>query len=209
MSLRPPHPRRWLVIMAKQGHAGRVKSRLANCLGVVAATNFYRTASRAVIARLSNTRRWQTVLAVAPDTAVCDRAWPGNLPRLAQGGGDLGARMQRAMDAMPPGPVVLIGTDIPAIRRRHIAEAFAALGDNDAVFGPAPDGGYWLVGLATGARKCRPFGNVRWSGRFALQDTRDNLLAKRVGLISPLNDIDSADDLAAEAGRHARIVRPV
>ena len=209
MIARPPHPNRWLVVMAKQPHAGRVKSRLARKVGVVAATGFYRSASRAVIRRLSSTRRWQTVLAVTPDTAVRDRAWPAHLPRIAQGGGDLGARMQRAIATMPPGPVVVIGTDIPAIRPNHIAEAFDALGDNDAVFGPAPDGGYWLVGLATGARSSRPFANVRWSSPFALEDTLDNLRAKRVGLISRLGDIDSADDLAAERGLHARIVRPV
>ncbi len=195
--------------MAKQAHAGRVKSRLANALGSVAATSFYRAASRAVIQRLSHTRRWQTVLAVSPDTAVCDRTWPAHLPRLPQGGGDLGTRMQRVIDAMPPGPVVVIGTDIPAIRPHHIATAFATLGDHDAVLGPAPDGGYWLVGLATGARNCGPFNNVRWSSRFALQDTADNLQTKRVGLIDQLGDIDNAEDFAAEAGKYGRIVRPV
>ncbi|MGI9411871.1 MAG: TIGR04282 family arsenosugar biosynthesis glycosyltransferase [Hyphomicrobiaceae bacterium] len=195
--------------MAKQPRAGRVKSRLARTVGVVAATGFYRAASRAVIQRLSCTRRWQTVLAVTPDNTVHDRAWPGQLPRIAQGGGDLGTRMQHAIDAMPPGPVVVIGTDIPAIRPNHVAEAFSALGDNDAVFGPAPDGGYWLVGLSTGARSSRPFDNVRWSGPFALEDTLNNLQAKRVGLVSRLSDIDSGDDLAAEGGLHGRIVRQV
>ncbi|WP_425283593.1 DUF2064 domain-containing protein [Methyloceanibacter stevinii] len=48
---------------------------------------------------------------------------------------------------MPPGPVVLVGSDIPRISRAHIAEAFRLLGNADAVFGPAQDGGYWLVGF--------------------------------------------------------------
>ena len=195
--------------MAKQPRAGRVKSRLAHTIGAVAAAGFYRAASRAVIQRLSCTRRWQTVLAVTPDSAIRDRTWPGHLPRIAQAGGDLGARMQHAIDTMPPGPVIVIGTDIPTIQANHIAEAFSALGNNDAVFGPAPDGGYWLVGLATGARSSRPFDNVRWSSPFALEDTLNNLQAKRVGLISRLSDIDSGDDLVAEGGLHGRIVRQV
>ena len=95
--------------MAKQPRASRVKSRLARTVGVVAATGFYRAASRAVIQRLSCAKRWQTVLAVTPDSAVRDNTWPSHLPRIPQGGGDLGARMQHAITAMPPGPVVIIG----------------------------------------------------------------------------------------------------
>ena len=55
--------------------------------------------------------------------------------------------IQRILDALPPGPVVIIGSDVPGIRPHHIATAFRALGGSDAVLGPAIDGGYWLIGL--------------------------------------------------------------
>jgi len=55
--------------------------------------------------------------------------------------------MQRLFERLPPGPVIIIGSDIPAIRAGHIAEAFKLIGRGDAVFGNATDGGYWLVGL--------------------------------------------------------------
>src|SRR5699024_5098145 len=92
--------------------------------------------------------RWRLVLAVAPDrAALTSRAWPAHLPRIPQGRGDLGARMARILRRAGPGPVCVIGGDIPGVRCRYIAHAFKALGAHDAVFGPAPDGGYWLIGV--------------------------------------------------------------
>ena len=96
----------------------------------------------------------------------------------------------------PPGPVCLIGADVPGIDRQRIAEAFAALGRNDMVFGPAPDGGFWLIGAKRGATLSpRVFDGVRWSTRHALADTRAKLPGKRIGLVATLRDVDTADDL--------------
>ena len=134
-----------LVIMIKEPRAGRVKTRLARDIGTIPATWWFRHQSARLIRSLRDPR-WQLVLAVAPDPAVTSRIWPADLPRIAQGQGDLGQRMARMLHGCGPGPVCLIGADIPGISRTHIARAFAALGQHDAVFGPALDGGYWLVG---------------------------------------------------------------
>ena len=72
--------------------------------------------------------------------------------------------MQRVFDHMPNGPVIIIGSDIPNIRTRDIAQGFQALGQHDAVIGPAPDGGYWLVGQSRRPKVLAMFSNVRWSG---------------------------------------------
>ena len=125
---------------------------------------------------------------------------------MLQGDGDLGLRMQRLFNRLPPGPVIVIGSDIPAIRPAHIAGAFRLLGQADAVFGPAPDGGYWLVGLKRTPRVLAPFARVRWSGPHALADTRTNLKGKRVALTANLNDVDRADDLRRERGRAGRLI---
>ena len=141
--------------------------------------------------------RWQVVLAVAPDKAdLNSRVWPAHLPRWPQGRGDLGDRMGRMLRAAAPGPVCVIGADIPGIRPAHIAEAFRTLGNHDAVFGPAPDGGYWLVGLKR-ARPVPPtlFANVRWSTQHALADTIATLPDHRIARIATLNDVDTIDDL--------------
>ena len=102
--------------------------------------------------------------------------------------------MQRIMASVPPGPLVIVGTDIPAIRAAHIAQAFRALGRHDAVFGPAADGGYWLVGLAP-RRPARPFAAVRWSTEHALADTLANFAGRRVAMLRTLHDVDTAADL--------------
>jgi len=185
---------RWLIIMVKQPVAGRVKTRLAADIGASRAAGFYRAASRAVIGRLSSDRRWSTVLSVAPDTAVRQPPWPSHLPQMPQGAGDLGTRMEHAFQALPPGPAVLIGSDIPGIRPAHIAEAFHTLGSNDVIFGPADDGGYWLVGMARMRPVRHPFNGVRWSCATTLADNLHVLANYRTALITQLSDIDTGDD---------------
>lgn len=182
-----------LVVMAKAPRLGLVKRRLAADIGAVPATAFYRTTLHRLLRRLAADPRWRLWLAVTPDAdapAVARTAPPG-VSAFGQGTGDLGARMQRIFDRMPPGPVVIVGSDIPDIAPRHTAAAFAALGDADAVFGPAADGGYWLVGARRRPRVPRLFGGVRWSTRHALADTRANLPAgTRVRLLEELEDVD-------------------
>jgi len=194
--------------MVKLPRAGQAKTRLARDVGTSAALNFYRNTSSAVIERLFRSPRWQTMLSVAPDIARSDACWPMCIPRIAQGTGDLGQRMQRAIAAMPPGPVVLIGSDIPAIRPSHIAAAFRALGDHDAVFGPASDGGYWLTGMARRKPFAGCFDNVRWSSPHALADTIGNLGDHRIALIDQLSDVDDATDLAIATPWFARRILP-
>lgn len=186
-----------LVVMAKRPGLGLVKTRLAKGIGPVEAARFYRCASLDLLRRVGRDPRWQTVLALAPDRAVHDEGvWPEGLPRVAQGPGDLGDRMGRLMRDLPPGPVVIIGSDIPGVRALHIAEAFEKLGRADAVFGPAEDGGYWLVGLCRRPRIPEIFGDVRWSCPETLADTAAN--ARRAGLavanVATLADVDTAED---------------
>ena len=194
--------------MVKVPQAGRVKTRLARGIGTVGAVQVYRHTTSAVLAGIVRPREWQTVLAVAPDPARSSRAFPSHIARIAQGQGDLGARMQRVMDTLPPGPVLIIGSDIPGITARHVRAGYKMLAGRDAVFGPAPDGGYWMVGLVRRPRVPRAFQNVRWSSEHALADTRKNLTGQAVALIEELDDIDDAAGLAKMSGAHGRWVMP-
>ncbi|MBV9554831.1 MAG: DUF2064 domain-containing protein, partial [Alphaproteobacteria bacterium] len=131
-------------------------------------------------------RRWRLRLAMTPDRAA--RRWRGGFRAVPQGGGDLGMRMRRALVGCAPGPAVLVGCDIPEMTVQHIAEAFMLLGRHDIVFGPAADGGFWLVGC-----RHRPprFGRGRWSSRHALADILANLpKACDVGFAATLADVD-------------------
>lgn len=176
-------------MMVKAPIAGGVKTRLASTIGTGEALRFYRNVTASLLREVGSDPRWRTVLAVSPDRHLRSQFWPMSLPRVAQGPGDIGERMQRLLGSAP-GPNVLIGSDIPGIRALHIATALKALYHKGIVFGPSEDGGFWLVG----ARRCptipRPFHNVRWSTEHALADTLSNLPGP-VALAATLTDVDS------------------
>ena len=107
----------------------------------------------------------------------------------------------------PPGPALIVGSDIPDLETGHIASAFRMLMSHDAVFGPADDGGYWLIGLSARARHSVALDGVRWSTEHALADTIKCLgPACKTGLLTErLADIDTVDDLEAwQRGRDSR-----
>ncbi len=191
-----------LVAFVKAPRLGRVKSRLARDIGAVAAWQVYRTTLQSVLRQLDGGGRWRKWIAVTPDSAIAETAlWSCGWRPLPQGHGDLGMRMARVMRTLPPGPILIVGTDVPGIRSRHIAQAFRALGSHQAVFGPAHDGGYWLVGLRRRPRCPRIFTGVRWSTSAALADTAANLPPSDVALLECLQDIDTGADL--DRWRHA------
>lgn len=192
-----------LVVMAKAPRMGRVKTRLANDIGAVAALSFYRHTLHTVVRSLADDERWRTWLCVSPDTAVSSsHIWPHGATRITQGQGDLGQRMTHAMRSVPKGPVVLIGSDIPEITPSHIAAAFKSLGRHEVVFGPAEDGGYWLVGQRRRPRFLNLFSGVRWSHPQTLNDTLKNIPAsRRPGLLNTLADVDDGDTYKAYKNR--------
>ena len=180
-----------VILFARAPRLGAVKRRLARGIGAMAALRFYR-AQLARTLRLARDPRWRVELAVTPDHGAA--RWPRGITRVPQGRGDLGVRMGRALGRHRR--AVLVGSDIPDLSRADIAAAFRALGRAQAVFGPAEDGGYWLVGLGP-RRPARPFAEVRWSTEHALADTLANFNGRRIALLRTLRDVDTAADLAA------------
>lgn len=207
--------RRAVIIMVKEPRPGRVKTRLARGIGSVAAAWWFRRQSLTLLRRIADPR-WRVILAVSPDReGLTSRVWPAGLARIPQGRGDIGQRMARAIRRVGTGPVCLIGADIPAVDKPELARAFAALGRHQAVFGPATDGGFWLVGLKHPRQMpATLFRNVRWSSEHALADSLATVPDLSVGLVDELQDVDTAADLARGRGlslltmtrqhRHAR-----
>jgi rSAM/selenodomain-associated transferase 1 len=185
-----------VIVFARAPRLGAVKRRLARGVGAMAALRFYRGQLAATLRQVAGDGRWRVVLAATPDHARA--RWPLPLARVPQGHGDLGRRMHRALSRHRR--AVLVGSDIPGLSRADIAAAFRALGRADAVFGPAEDGGYWLVGLGP-RRPAHPFARVRWSSEHALADTLANFAGRRVALLRRLRDVDDAADLAAIRSR--------
>ena len=192
-----------VVIFAKAPKLGTVKTRLAAGIGAVEACRLYRLWSAQVIRRISWDSRWQTSIAVSPDVEVArvgwGSVWPLDIRRIPQGPGDLGARMARVFQTQLPGPCVIVGSDIPDLMPRQVEQAFRALGRHDAVFGPADDGGYWLIGVSPRLRRHVRLDGVRWSTEHALEDTIKALgTGKKIALLPDrLADIDTVADLRA------------
>jgi len=110
--------------------------------------------------------------------------------------GDLGVRMLAAL-AGSAGPVLLIGTDCPALTATHLRSAAAALHDGtDVVLIPAESGGYALLGM----RKAQPgiLSNIAWSRSTVLPGMRARIVEQRLMLVErpPLWDLDTELDLA-------------
>jgi hypothetical protein len=187
--------RRALVLFVRAPQLGTGKRRLARDIGDIAALRFERAMIALLLRRLAKDRRWSLRIAVTPDKA-CRRAryWRSGVETVGQGQGDLGIRMRRALETCRPGPVVLVGADIPALDARHAAAAFHVLGRYDLVFGPAEDGGFWLVGARHPRHLPPSFERVRWSGPDALADTLAGLPRRiRVGYADKLEDVDDGD----------------
>lgn len=184
-----------LIVMAKAPRIGVGKTRLAAEIGAVEAWRINR-ALQARTMRAGTDPRWRTILCVTPDDALglaLPGIWPNDVERLAQGGGDLGERLARALSAHQR--VAVIGTDCRDITRAHIAAAFAALRRAPFAVGPAHDGGFWLLAARDGLAAAQAMGKVRWSTKHAAKDVVRNLGAPNVALLATLRDVDVAADL--------------
>jgi len=187
--------RRTLILFVRVPVLGTGKRRLAREIGDVAAVRFERLMIALLLRRLGTDRRWRLLIAVTPDNARRrSRRWHSGVEAVGQGGGDLGIRMRRALRACPVGPVVLVGGDIPALGASQVWAAFRRLGVHDVVFGPAEDGGFWLVGARHPGQLPTLFEGVRWSGPHALADTLAGLPQRvKVGCVQRLEDVDDRD----------------
>ena len=178
-----------LYVVAKAPIMGRAKTRLAKDIGPVHAKRIYR-AMMATLLREIRDPRWETVLAVTPPHLLGQVPdWEG-FEQIPQVSGSLTPRLAALFDRK--GPILTIGTDCPQITRKDIAAAFQALRSEDYVFGPAQDGGFWLMG-ANGPLPKGFFEGVRWSHAKTLRDVK----SKTDGNYIDLRTLTDVDDLKA------------
>jgi rSAM/selenodomain-associated transferase 1 len=176
------------IVFARVPRLGTVKRRLARDIGDRAALRFHQETLFTLLRALAGDGRMRVVAALTPDRART--RLPNGVRRINQGPGDLGVRMARAFARFPRRRVALLGSDIPEAGAPDLRAAFHALGSADAAFGPALDGGYWLVALGP-RRPARPFARARWSTEYALADTLANFTGKRVATLRALSDVDT------------------
>jgi uncharacterized protein len=191
--------RRCLLLFVKHPTPGRVKTRIAETTGPARATEIYRALVTRVCAALppeipvivhydppqdgEAVRRWLTPL--LPQAG----GW------VAQGPGDLGARLRQAFAAAFAAgwqEVAVIGSDCVEITPAIFDETWQALEKHDAVIGPSDDGGYYLLALRT--EQPELFENVRWSTEHTLADTLSRGRHLQFHQLPTLSDVDSEAD---------------
>jgi rSAM/selenodomain-associated transferase 1 len=187
-----------VIVMARAPVPGAAKTRLIPALGADGAARLaHWLLDRTVRAALDSALGPVTLCATPGPGHPAIAAWRAEARLVDQGGGDLGARMARALHAalQEQPAALLVGTDAPRLDAAVLREAAAALARGDAVFVPAFDGGYALVGLRRPAPTL--FDAMPWSTPQVMALTRERLRA--AGLthveLAPLHDIDVPADL--------------
>lgn len=182
-----------LYIFAKRPAMGAAKTRLARDIGPTHAQRLYRAMTAKILRNVTDPR-WDTILYAASSKSIGSvPAWD-RLPQMAQPSGSLSPRLAHAFTG-PRRPVLVIGTDCPQVTARDIADALSALRSHPAVFGPASDGGFWLMG-AWAPLRSDVFDTVRWSSEQTLSDLETRLNG-RVAKLRMLTDVDDGEGLRA------------
>jgi rSAM/selenodomain-associated transferase 1 len=200
-AMRNPMGDACVMVFARAPVPGQCKTRLIPVLGEQGAAALHeklvrRALDAACAALPAALELWCTPDATHPFFAACARDYPIALER--QGEGSLGERMQRAIAQAlrKHGRAIIIGSDIPGLDTAYLVSAAAALDRAPAVFGPAEDGGYVLVGLRCDTPAL--FEGMAWGGPQVMAQTRAQLA--RLGMqaieLATLRDLDRPEDLA-------------
>ncbi len=187
-------------IMARAPRPGRVKTRLGPLLGPQGCAGLQAALIERTVPLAQQVAPRGTCLAF--DHVTCGRrTFAGTVTMLVQHGSTLGARMRAAVDEVlvaHRGPVV--GTDAPALTVSHLRAAGAAItGSHDAVFGPAFDGGYYLLARRRSTPGLFAIDPTLWGGPQVLSAglTAAHLAGLRVGMLTPMRGLDTPTDARA------------
>ena len=183
-----------LIVFVKNIISGKTKTRLASTIGNEAALEVYNN-----LLEITETETSQVSVErrIYYSNTITENRWKSDQKGI-QKGNDLGEKMLNAFkNGFDEGykKVVLIGSDLPEINKTIINSAFNELKNNEVVFGPAQDGGYYLIGLSK--MHSFIFKNKPWSTSTLLNKTLEELNTKKVNvsLLKTLNDIDTFEDL--------------
>ncbi len=175
-----------LIVFARTPELGKVKTRLAASLGTKKALVIYKKLLTGTLSITANIN------------ANINIYWSEKAPNNKyQIGNDLGERMHHAIltEMSKPHKVCLIGTDTPTLTPTLIKQAFNKLAKYDIVFGPAKDGGYYLVACKAPPPK-ELFLHKKWSHNNVLTEALEicKLNNLTVSLLPVLMDIDTEED---------------
>ncbi|CAL2102450.1 Glycosyltransferase [Tenacibaculum sp. 190130A14a] len=184
-----------LLIFTRNPELGKVKTRLAKTIGDESALNIYKfllNHTKEVTEKLNCDKAVYYSVKIRENDIWDTTAYH----KYAQTGEDLGVRMQNAFQQAfddQYDKVLIIGSDLFDLQEKHINEAFEKLNLHDVVFGPAEDGGYYLLGM----KKLHDnlFKNKEWGTSTVLHNSLNDLQKVSVHLLETLNDVDVFDDI--------------
>lgn len=194
---------RRLILFTRYPEPGKVKTRLVPALGAEGAAALHRRLTlRALRVAEAACAGRNAAFEIRFDggTEATMRHWLGDGKLFRpQGEGHLGVRMSRAFEqSFQEGSraTIIMGADCPALTSDHLTMAFENLSAHPAVFGPASDGGYYLVGL----RQAIPelFDGPAWGTETVLADSLQILERQKLNpaVLDRLDDVDRPEDLA-------------
>lgn len=193
-----------VLVMAKAPRPGAVKTRLAPMLGTEGCAALATVLIRQAIASVRAASPAAAYLAFDPPDAEEEMASlaGSSVELFPQRGTDLGERLAAAtaeVMARYRGSVLVVGTDVPTLTPNTIEAAAGALGSVDVVFGPALDGGYYLVGLKDPVPGLFALERHLWGGPdvLAASVAAARSAGARVGLLEVLRDLDTPADAGA------------
>jgi rSAM/selenodomain-associated transferase 1 len=191
------YPRAKILVFCKAPQAGKVKTRLAKDIGEQAAVSVHKYLAQRCLQQLVASSIAPVELWCSPNTddaffVDCQADFGVSLKQ--QIGNDLGQRMRHAVHETLHchAPVIVLGTDCPALTADYLRSALFAASQYKTVIGPAEDGGYVLLGVNELQEKL--FENMPWGTPKVYDETLSRLTGKRE-ILAPLWDVDYVADL--------------
>jgi uncharacterized protein len=191
-------PKQALIVFQKNADIGKVKTRLAAAIGEEKALNVYLKLIQKCFRHLSALQQVDIFIFYTDRFEQIHQDIANlNVFQRLQTAGDLGEKMLNAFESVHNqgySHIAIIGTDCPGLSAAIISDAFSALAENDVVFGPALDGGYYLLGM----KAVHPllFGQMTWSTSTVLQHSLERCQSAglKTHLLTRLRDVDTEAD---------------
>lgn len=184
-----------LLIFTRNPQLGKCKTRLAKDIGAPKALDVYNFLIEHTqhITKSVNAARWVLYSEYIPN----EDGWNSDsFTKKLQVGNDLGHRMENAFKSgFNAGykRIIIIGSDMFDLSTLELNAAFELLSSNDAVIGPALDGGYYLLGIKHMVNGV--FAQKQWGTSSVYQNTLEDLKDLKLAILPQKNDIDVLDDI--------------
>ncbi len=183
-------------LITKQPRVGLCKKRLSDHISQSEILRMTRNNIDNFLIISKSSKKYDARLAIFPQKLIY-RSFKGIkiLNTVPQKNKDLGKKIWDLKNTTL-GPLLIIGSDIPNIKKKYIDDAFKIIESKNVVLGPSEDGGFWLIGFSNKNPLKYPFGQIAWSEENTLINTIEQLKYYKItfGMCKKMKDIDTFQD---------------